>query len=530
MAANREEAGRHGAAVEEARILIVDDEPANVRLLERMLQQAGYRHCRGLTDSRETLAAFRELQPDLVLLDLSMPHLDGVAILQQLALEIPAGDYRPVAVLTADVTVEARRRALGAGAKEFLTKPFDQVEVLLRIRNLLETRRLHLALERHSRELEATVHERTAQLLQTQKVAEMGALLAGVAHELNNPLAVVIGQTALLSHSAPDDRVRQRAQKIAGAAERCARIVKNFLALARQRPEQRERAELNRVVSEALELVAYPLRLDDVQVALALDPELPALWADPSQLHQALVNLVTNAHHALREAPPPRRLAIATRHEPAAGRVVVEVADSGPGIPPEIQAKIFEPFFTTKPLGQGTGLGLSLVRGIVEGHGGTIALETAPGRGTKFIIALPAGASAGTVAPVPAVEEAVDGARRPALVVDDEREIADVLAEILQTLGFTVDIAGDGVAALEQIAAHAYDVVLTDLKMPRLDGPGLYRELQRRHPALARRVVFVTGDTLGSTEEFLETLPNATVAKPFDQATVRRALRQALTA
>ncbi len=530
MAANREEAGRNDHVIEEARILIVDDEPANVRLLERVLRQAGYRSCRGLTDSREALAAFREFQPDLVLLDLSMPHLDGVAILHQLALEIPASDYRPVAVLTADVTVEARRRALGAGAKDFLTKPFDQVEVLLRIRNLLETRRLHLALERHSRELEATVRERTQQLLQAQKVAEMGALLAGVAHELNNPLAVVIGQTALLNHSAPDDRVRQRGQKIASAAERCARIVKNFLALARQRPEQRERAELNRVVTEALELLAYPLRVDDVQVALALDPELPALWADPNQLHQALVNLVTNAHHALRQAPPPRRLAIATRHDPAAARVVVEVADNGPGIPAEIQAKIFEPFFTTKPLGQGTGLGLPLVRGIVEGHGGTIALETAPGQGTKFIIALPVGVPTEAVASAAGVEEAIDGAQRRALVVDDEREIADLLAEILGTFGFRVDIVGDGVAALEQVAAHAYDVVLTDLKMPRLDGPGLYRELQRRHPALARRVVFITGDTLGSMAEFLETLPNATVAKPFDQAAVQRALRRALTA
>ena len=180
------------------RILIVDDEPVNVRLLERLLQSAGYREIATTTDPRRVLEIYRDFKPDLVLLDLMMPHLDGVAVLGQLKAEIPADAYLPVIVLTADATAEAKRRALSAGARDFLTKPFEQFEILLRIGNLLETRRLHVSLAEHNRSLEETVRQRTEQLLQSEKVATMGALLAGVAHELNNPLAVVSGQAQLL--------------------------------------------------------------------------------------------------------------------------------------------------------------------------------------------------------------------------------------------------------------------------------------------------------------------------------------------
>src|SRR5207245_3945862 len=234
----------------EARILIVDDELANVRLLERLLQQTGYRNLVTTTDPRQVRGLYDELHPDLILLDLMMPHLDGVAVMGELA--IPADVYLPVLVLTADVTPEAKQRALAAGAKDFLTKPFDRLEVLLRIKNLLDTRRLYLELERHNQSLEQLVRERTEQLLQSEKLATMGSLLAGVAHELNNPLAVVMGQTHLLREVAHDDALRQRAEKIGSAAERCGRILKNFLALPRQPPPERGAVSLQRRGQEAV--------------------------------------------------------------------------------------------------------------------------------------------------------------------------------------------------------------------------------------------------------------------------------------
>src|SRR6266849_2345486 len=372
-----------------AKILIVDDQDSNVRLLERLLQQSGYTTLESSTDPRLVLPLFSAFQPDLILLDLMMPHLDGFGVMRELAGHIAPDDYLPILVLTADVTPEAKQRALAAGAKDFLTKPFDATEVVLRIENLLHARFLHRELQRQNEMLEEQVRDRTQQFTQSEKLAAMGSLLAGVAHELNNPLSVVMGQAGLLQRTAGGGPTAERAEKIAKAAERCARIVKNFLALARQQPMERQVVSLNRVVQEAVELLAYPLRVDSVETTLELAPELPGIWADPHQLHQVVVNLISNAHQAMRAMLTPRRIMLTTRLDPAPGRVHLVVADSGPGISAEVQGRIFEPFFTTKPLGQGTGLGLSLCQGIIEEHGGTIAVASGAGEGAAFQIDFP---------------------------------------------------------------------------------------------------------------------------------------------
>jgi signal transduction histidine kinase len=513
----------------DARILIADDEPANVRLLERLLNQAGYRNVRATTDSRQVRTLYEEFRPDLILLDLMMPHLDGVAVMEQLP--IAESEYVPVLVLTADVTAQGKERALTAGAKDFLTKPFDRTEVLLRIKNLLDTRFLYRELERQNRSLEQIVAERTQRLLQSEKVATMGSLLAGVAHELNNPLAVVMGQAVLLREAIKEGPLVSRAAKIGAAAERCARIVRNFLSLARQRPTERGAMHLNLVIQEALEMLAYELRTDSVEVTLHLAEGLPPLWADAHQLHQVLVNLVTNAHHAMRRLPPPRRISVATRLDGAQGRVQLTIADTGPGIPTDIRDKIFEPFFTTKPAGEGTGLGLSLCRGIIEDHGGTITIETAPGQGATFVIELPLSQRTTAAIAVQTAESLQPMSPKRVLVVDDEPEIAGLLVEVVAAAGHHVDVVADGAAALEQVARHHYDLVLSDTRMPALDGVGLYRELERRFPTLCRRIVFLTGDVLDRTkQEFLESTGAPFLMKPFDVPEVRRLVHRMLAA
>lgn len=391
-----------------------------------------------------------------------------------------------------------------------------------------QIRRLYLEREEQNRSLEATVRERTEQLLQSEKVATMGSLLAGVAHELNNPLAVVMGQTHMLMEVSTDASVLQRAEKINTAAGRCVRVVRNFLALARKRPPERTEVVINQVVRDAVELLAYEFRSEGVDVVTTLADDLPPLSADAHQLHQVLVNLLTNAHHAMRKVEGLKRISLITRADAARGRIRLEVADTGPGIPHDIQEKVFEPFFTTKPPGQGTGLGLSLCRNIVAQHGGTLSLTSAPGRGTTFVVELPSSRNADAAPPVVEAEPA-RGAPRSILVVDDEAEIAAVMSEMLQREGHRTDVAPNGRAALDMLTVRAYDLVITDTKMPLLDGVGLYREIERRFASMRGRVLFVTGDVLDEEKQnFLATTEATVITKPFNLSDVRAAVRRRL--
>jgi two-component system NtrC family sensor kinase len=362
-------------------------------------------------------------------------------------------------------------------------------------------------------------------LRRSEKLVTMGSLLAGVAHELNNPLSVVLGHASLLE---PRGQDVERVAKIMSAAERCARIVKNFLGLARQYPPARDVASLAKIVREAIELLAYQLRVDDVTVTLDFAPDFPVLWADPHQLHQVFVNLIVNAHYAMAHAEPPRQLTITARHDPPRATVTIDIADTGPGIPPEVRSHIFEPFYTTKPPGRGTGLGLALCQGIITDHGGTIAVETAPGRGTVFRIELPVKPqpAAATVAPTAAAQP-LRSLR--ILVVDDEPDVAAVLADLLAEDGHRVEIAPNGARALERLQAETYDVILSDLRMPELDGPSFYRTLVRHGHPLVRRFIFVTGDALGEeARKFLEETRVPTISKPFEWGQVRRVIETVL--
>ncbi len=365
-------------------------------------------------------------------------------------------------------------------------------------------------------------------LAQSEKLAAMGELLAGVAHELNNPLSVVLGYASILVKLARDGAADPRVEKIRQAAERCARIVKNFLMLGRQHAPESARVDLNGLVRDTLEMLAYPLRIDTIEVALDLADGMELLWADPHQLQQVITNLVTNAHHAMREIRGPRRLTIATGFDGGSARASLVVTDTGPGIPSDVERRLFEPFYTTKPLGQGTGLGLPICKGIVEGHGGTISVEGRPGEGARFIVSLPVGAPATGAEPI-APEPAPEWRGRTVLVIDDEAAVADVTAEILAAEGLDVTTVNSAAEALGLLDRASFDVILMDIKMPGLDGPGLYREVQRRRPDLLSRFVFFTGDVLNPvTRRFLDEIRAPYVTKPFDRGQALAALQRVL--
>jgi PAS domain S-box-containing protein len=366
-------------------------------------------------------------------------------------------------------------------------------------------------------------------LAQSEKLAAMGSLLANVAHELNNPLAIVVMEADLLSEEIEGGPLLEHAGKITQAARRCAHIVHNFLTLARQHPPERVPVEFNVLIAETVELLAYPLQVDNVEVHLHLAANLPPLLADPHQLRQVVINLVTNAHHALRETSAARQLVLTTRADPVRGSVALEVTDSGPGIPLELQTRIFEPFFTTKPTQEGTGLGLPLCRGILETHGGSIRVQSQLGQGASFLIELPIGETSMSVAQPPAIVELPSAQGKAILIIDDESGIRNGLAYLLRRDGYKVETAANGLLALAKLQEQAFDLVLCDLRMPRLDGPGLYRELQHRQPQILQQMIFLTGDTLSpETREFLEQTNVPRLTKPFTAAEVRRVVGRAV--
>ena len=226
-------------------------------------------------------------------------------------------------------------------------------------------------------------------LYQSEKLNALGTLLAGIAHELNNPLSVVMGRAIMLAEDTDDPETAIATEKIRQAAERCTQIVRTFLAIARQQPPEREPVNLNELLTSALSLVSYSLRTAGVEVKLDLALDLPALLADAVQLRQVFMNLLVNAQQALLETPEPRRLQLTTYHDRTSDLLHAVVSDNGPGVPAEIRSRIFDPFFTIKPMGVGTGVGLSLSHGLVTAHRGTIAVEEPPAGGARFVVTLP---------------------------------------------------------------------------------------------------------------------------------------------
>jgi len=368
------------------------------------------------------------------------------------------------------------------------------------------------------------------QLLQAEKMAALGQTVSGVAHELNNPLATILSWAERLSDRAADDVSRRGVAVILGEAERAARIVRNLLTFARKRQSTRSMIGVNDVVRETLTLRSYEQRASHLEVVTELEEGVPPVFADAHQVQQVLLNLVINAEQAMLDAHGRGTLVVRTWHDRDLDAAVLEVRDDGPGIPPDVKGKIFDPFFTTKEVGKGTGLGLTVAYAIVQEHGGRIRVEAPLRGGASFVVELPlGGAPARTMTPrrTPPPLEAARGAS--VLLVEDERALAHAVAESLSDAGLKVDCAGDGEEALARIRQKTYDVIVCDLKMPRADGMMLYRAIAATAPALAARVIFVTGEVTGTdTERFLEDTGCRWLAKPFRLADLLRAVRDTL--
>ena len=366
----------------------------------------------------------------------------------------------------------------------------------------------------HQIEIEEEMTRQRDALHQSEKLSALGELLSGIAHELNNPLAVLVGQALLLKETAEDPRVQERAGKIGAAADRCARIVKSFLAMARQRPMRNVETDLNALIRDALELTSYALRASNIAVELRLSDNLPTINGDPDQLQQIIINLVVNAQHALDGVPEPRVLRIITAFRSRDREVVLKVKDNGQGMADHVRRRIFEPLFTTKEVGVGTGIGLALCHRIVTSHGGRIKVESAENEGATFILRFPAAPTAGQA------DAAAAGAKGTGygriLVVDDEPEVGELVAEILTREGYEATVAQSGEEALGLIRTRRFAAIVSDLRMPGMDGMDLHARISEMAPQLLPSLGFMTGDTMGArAHAFLEATGAPYIDKPI---------------
>jgi two-component system NtrC family sensor kinase len=485
-------------------------------------------------------------------------------------------DHSPDAILTTDPhgwITEASRGAeklLGRVRQELLGEPFDELMVSPKDHGLVplvlssgqvhgHSCRLHtgdgneveielqgIAVRDDDDDLIGTewvgrdvteLRQAQLQLLQREKLSTIGEVISGVAHELNNPLSGVLGFSQLLISRHGKEPIARELEKIHDSALRCQKIVRNLLSFSRAHKPERRHHRVNSIVGKSLDLREYQLRVHGIEVVSELDELDPATLFDPHQMQQVLLNLINNAEHAIARARD-RGGRLTVRTAAHSGWIRIEVEDNGEGMDEVTLGRIFDPFFTTKAEGEGTGLGLSVSYGIVKEHGGRIYARSRLGRGTTFVIELPlvveredAPVIEEADSAVPVATEKADAEGGRILVVDDEPAIVDLLIDCLGATGHRVDTAINGNEAVVKVDSNEYDLVITDVRMPGMNGLELYRTMMSNKPELEGRVVFMTGDLFDDeTAEFLAETEAPTIPKPLDIDKIEEVVRSALDA
>ena len=373
------------------------------------------------------------------------------------------------------------------------------------------------------------------QIRQNEKLSALGQMISGIAHELNNPLAVIKGYLDLMiGRTDLPAGLRNDLEKVARESNRAAKLVRNFLSFAREHPPQRGATDLNSLVESFVELRRYDFLVAQSSIALDLDPARPRVIADADQVQQVLVNLINNALHAIVTTSRPGAILIRTRA--TATGVSLHVGDNGPGVPADLRGKIFEPFFTTKEVGAGTGLGLSIAHSIMSEHGGRIFYTPSEMGGAGFTLEFPVSTEAVVpVAPaepdtpaLPAAPFAAEHTGR-VLVLDDEETIAEMVGQILTRYGHEVVVRSNPQQAIDLLRHEHFDVIVSDYRMPQMDGSHFHSEVRGIDSDLSNRIIFLTGDTASDeTRNFFESVANPRLTKPFHFETVVRAVDEVL--
>jgi signal transduction histidine kinase len=515
-----------------ARLLIVDDNVANICLMSNVLNRLGFRFIESTTDSRETFALLERFKPDLILLDLNMPHLDGFAVMQQLSRIIPRETFLPILVVSNEASGGTTRRALASGASDIQAKPFNTSELYMRVRNLLQMRFMHRQLQDQNETLELKVAERTRELRETQqqivkqeRLRAFGEMAGGIVHDFNNALMSVIGYSELLLHDdeqLADIPTTRRFLKIINTAGQDASHVISMLRdfyRPREAIDLFSLVDLNDIIEQSVPLT-QPKWKDHAlsegrEIALKLDlGKLPAISGNASDLREIATNLVFNAVDAM-----PNGGTITLRSLADAGDVIFEVIDTGVGMSEAVRQRCLEPFFSTKGE-KGTGLGLSMVFGIVKRHEGTVEIESEEGKGTVFRIRFPGQVMLEDM--VPEDDFKMDRSLN-VLVVDDEPIARDVISRYLVTDGHRVVTAINGPEAIDRVRTESFDLLITDHSMPGMNGVQLAAAVRQMRPR--QPIILATGFGEGRVESGeLQGDIDLVIRKPVPRRELRRAL------
>jgi signal transduction histidine kinase len=497
-----------------ARILIIDDEEVSASALSRILRQIGYTNVNFVTDALLGMERFLDFNPDLLLLDLHMEPVSGLAVLSRINDLMAPKRRPPVLVLTADTTVEAKHEALTAGATDFLTKPLDPTEVVLRIKNLLNARKLYqqcqlyseglerlvskrtLELQRQTMELEKTIAElrqTQQQVIQQERMRALNTMACGIAHDLNNGLFIILGFGHILLRDVEkfpeNSSERTHLQEIVLAGSDNARLVDRLREFCRpcSAHEPRQAVDLNEVIEQTISLTApkWQSQASGEGATIYIEKELqdiPLVCGAPDELREVLTNLVLNAVDAM-----PRGGCICFRTLQEDQRVRVEISDTGSGMSEEALLHCLEPFFTTKG-DRGSGLGLAMSYGIIRRHAGTIEIKSELNKGSTFTISLP------VLREDIHVDSIERGRRLQALrilVVDDQPAIREIVSAYLAEDQHIVETAADARDAMEKFRPDRFDLVITDRAMPRGNGDELAASIKKVQPG--EPIIMLTG-------------------------------------
>ena len=527
MAVETESAGKT------LRVLLVEDSESDAELLLAELNRSGYHvTCERVQTADEMRAALQHESFHVVLSDYSLPSFSAPAALAVLKEHQPD---LPFIIVSGTVGDETAVEALKAGASDFLVKG-----KLARLAPALERELREAELKRErAREREAL----EAQLRQSQKLEGIGRLAGGIAHDFNNLLTAIIGYTEMvLEQIGPDKPISKDLEEIRKASDRAAALTRQLLAFSRKQTLHVAAMDVNDIVLSMRDMLQRLIG-EDVDLRVALAGGSQQILADRVQLEQVLMNLVVNARDAMPRggtltvstAPALAGEAAAVVHEKIApgGYVKLSVADTGTGMDAATEARIFEPFFTTKPTGQGTGLGLSMVYGVVQQLGGHISVTSAPQRGTTFTMYFPASGAAGQGADpsiaVPKVRAPLAEGRELVLVVEDQGAVRELVSRVLTRHGYKVLEASNGVEALQLVeqAKGTIQLVVSDMVMPNMDGPEMVAVLRKTRPDL--KVLYMSGysgETIAQRGGLSVSTP--VLEKPFTAFVLLRAVHQAL--